>query len=69
MIPVAYKEKHVGNLLGTNATVNQEIITNSRNEMYSKLDLLFRQFAGVDKHILYVFLWLTNLVLANAVSR
>ena len=37
VIPAAYKEKHVGNLLGTNATVNQEIITNPCNEMYAKL--------------------------------
>ena len=54
VIPVAYKEKHVGNLFGTNATVNQEIITNSCNEMYAKLNLLFRQFAGVNKHIMYM---------------
>ena len=53
VIPVCESEKHVGNIVGSNHNIYTEMIKNACNDIYSKFNLLIRQFRSVDKLILY----------------
>ena len=53
IIPVCTSEKHVGNLVGTDPEIVHTVIRNACNDMYSRLNLLLRQFKSLDRIILY----------------
>ena len=46
-------EKHVGTLMGARKDLDKIIINNARNEMYSKFNLLLRQFRTCSPPIIY----------------
>ena len=54
-IPTCSDEFHVGNLVGSNPAVDQIAIKNActGNQLYSRLNLLIRQFSYVDSFTLY----------------
>ena len=52
-IPICSDEFHVGNLVGSNHAVDQIAIKHACDQLYSRLNLLIRQFSYVDSFTLY----------------
>ena len=53
VIPVGVKECHIGNLIGTDDNICHDVIKAACCDIYSKFNLLVRQFHAVDKFIMY----------------
>ena len=52
-IPVSDYEKHVGNLVGSNSNIDNDIINNAKCDMYMRLNLLLRQLGKCDCFTIY----------------
>ena len=53
LITQVESEKHVGNIVGTCKDIDNKIITRACNELYSKFNLLMRQFGTCSPNIIY----------------
>ena len=53
VIPQTDREKHVGNLIGTDPGLEMCIIQSACNDLYGKVNLLFRQLGNINCSTLY----------------
>ena len=53
LIPIVTDEKHVGHRVGSCSSVKQCIIQDAVNSLYSRFNLLIRQFGRIDSYTLY----------------